>query len=1137
MESDQKETVSRLLSDWARTDSPGDPAQVLLDLVRKDLLDDFRAYRVGHTLSIGLASVVRRVLGRYVDPSLLDFESRSRFLLTVSRALRAVLVDSAERVLATDSPMPSKRPSGSGADERLVLDRGSADEVVRFDRALSALESTDQPSVRVFECRFFGGMSIAETATAIEKTQDSVQSSEMAVVLAQWGAMTPGAKVVVPDRTIYGQLAGLVGLPVGERGSAVESVVRGDTKERERLNRLLSEYESAHAWIEKLRLGFALPSLSRIIDELDTEDPLGLVGSRVSHFRVEQYVGGGGMSLVYRALDLNLAHRSVVLKFLRPEISRSRTSLERFKREATAASSLDHANIATVYEVDETRTGQFFIAMAWYDGETLDHKIERGPLPVDQVVKYGLGICGGLAAAHTGGILHRDIKPSNIIVTERGDVRLLDFGVARITGQSSLTDSGETVGTAAHMAPEQARGEEITERSDIWAIGLVLYELLTGEHPFLGPYPLATAHRICNEEPEPLGAVRPEIPAELAAIVHRCLEKDPDGRPATCAEIAAQLQRVVDAKHGQSPDTAPGAQRSSSTAVTVRRARWAAMAVGLVLVILWMVVPKGSVSSRGPMYVAVLPPIVADDADTSITQNEVSELLLELTKIVQRLVPLSDDVSLLTPDWLQTRSITTASDAEERLGASHAIESRLRRAGTSGRHELELVLVDLVRNRRLGQRRLDLTDLDAAGWTKQLLIAVSELLGLEASAETISNLAAGGTSDRAAYRYYFDARDYLLRPEDPANVTAAIRLLELAVGLDSTFGNAHAALAEAYDWRYDQNRDSTDFHRSAEAGRRAVDVSGENPAALTALGRTMLFRGLTDIAELQYRRAKDIDPLYAEAHAGLAEVYMQQGDCDRAIGSLQQALELRNGSWLYRNRLGQFYMDCDRLDEAISAFRQVTQQYPDNPWGYNNVGATLLRMGQPDEAIEWYRMATTVNPRAVQAVAQARRNIAGVYYTHDEFDQAAEEYEAALKLDSLSIEAWDQMGNAYWRTHRTGLARRAWRRVVELAGDRLRLNQRNARLLEVLTFALAKSDERDAALDAASRLEEVAEQSVSSDRTLALVYERLGMREDALRYMRKALQVESLRSGIEASIWLDSLKADSRYGDMVAALD
>jgi len=303
--------------------------------------------------------------------------------------------------------------------------------------------------------------------------------------------------------------------PPGRRGAFLEE--RCDEPEvRQRVAALLADYEAATDLFDGLADAALAPMLCELEAEAGDEgtrsaDPLDLKGTQVGRYRIEEHLGGGGMGVVYRARDLDLS-RPVALKFLPPHLAAHPEAEERFVREARAAAALDHSNIATVHEIGETEGGRRFIAMSYYDGETLKETLKDGLLPVEDVLDYAEQIAEGLARAHEAGIAHRDVKPANVMVTEGGAVKLVDFGLAQVTGQSRLTDPGRRVGTAAYMSPEQAEGDEIDARTDLWALGVVLYEMLAGERPFEGERETAVLHAILHEEPAPVGTRRSKVP-------------------------------------------------------------------------------------------------------------------------------------------------------------------------------------------------------------------------------------------------------------------------------------------------------------------------------------------------------------------------------------------------------------------------------------------------------------------------------------------------------------------------------------------------------------------------------------------------------------------------------------------------
>src|SRR5688572_13620731 len=269
-------------------------------------------------------------------------------------------------------------------------------------------------------------------------------------------------------------------------------------------------------------------------------DPL--IDSVVAQYQVLSRLGGGAMGVVYKARDLKLG-RLVALKFLPPEWSHDEHAKQRFVREAQAASSTDHANICTVHDIQTTDDGRLFIVMAFYDGQTLKQRIAEGPLPLAEALGVATQVADGLARAHAAGVVHRDIKPGNVMVTEDA-VKIVDFGLATLAGSVQLTQAGSPMGTVGYMSPEQLRGLGATPQSDVWAVGVMLYEMLAGHPPFQGAYAEALSYAIRHETPPPLRAARPEIPEEVEQLVFRALHKDPAVRFASGRELARALRQV-----------------------------------------------------------------------------------------------------------------------------------------------------------------------------------------------------------------------------------------------------------------------------------------------------------------------------------------------------------------------------------------------------------------------------------------------------------------------------------------------------------------------------------------------------------------------------------------------------------------
>jgi serine/threonine protein kinase len=281
-----------------------------------------------------------------------------------------------------------------------------------------------------------------------------------------------------------------------------------------------------------------------------------MIGKTISHYKIIEKLGEGGMGVVYKAEDIKLK-RSVALKFLPQYLTSNPESRDRFIHEAQAASALDHPNICNIHEIDEAEDGRQFIAMAYYDGDTLIKNIEHGPLKIREAIDIAINIAQGLVGAHEACIIHRDIKPANIIITKRDEVKIVDFGLAKLGGQINLTKAGSTVGTTSYMSPEQIRGGEVDNSTDIWSLGIVLYEMINGQLPFRGEYEQAIMYSIINEDPEPIMDLRADVPLELERIINKCLDKNPISRYHSAEDLIVALRRLNEDMNNFAHKSAP----------------------------------------------------------------------------------------------------------------------------------------------------------------------------------------------------------------------------------------------------------------------------------------------------------------------------------------------------------------------------------------------------------------------------------------------------------------------------------------------------------------------------------------------------------------------------------------------------
>ncbi len=575
-----------------------------------------------------------------------------------------------------------------------------------------------------------------------------------------------------------------------------------------------------------------------------------VAGQTVGHYILGDEIGRGGMGVVYRAHDPALG-RDVAVKLLPAHLHRDPERVARLRAEARAASTLDHPHVCTVFEVGEPAPtsgfGPLFVAMALYEGEALDARLERGALPVEDAAAIAHQVAMGLAAAHHKGIVHRDVKPSNVFLTAEGSpgggpcVKLLDFGVARVEG-ALLTRDGATLGTVEYAAPEQAQGD-VGPASDQWSVGVLLYEMLAGQRPFDEPYEAALLYAVLNTDPPPLAALRPETPAGLVEIAERLLEKRPADRFETMDAAAAALAPFAG---GSVQHSAPSgrAWRSARRWVRARQgwraSRWWLAAAALVSVaaaslFVWRMLPD-------ERHVAVLP-FTAAGADAE-AQAFSDGLVEQLTSGLSQLAQFEGELWVVPASEVRGQNVHSPSAAREMLGATLVVTGSVQRTG--GRVRVPLNLVDATSARQLRSTTVDVAEAQLNTLPAAVAAALEEMLDLELRPGVAR--ATAGTDSAEAFDALTQGVGFLDRSTDPADVARAVALFERALALDPGYALAHARLGEALHAPLRPR--STSAGSSAPRRRPASPLGFAPDAAAThvLLARVARLRGQTDAA-------------------------------------------------------------------------------------------------------------------------------------------------------------------------------------------------------------------------------------------------------------------------------------------------
>ena len=642
-----------------------------------------------------------------------------------------------------------------------------------------------------------------------------------------------------------------------------------------------------------------------------------MIGRTISHYRIIEKLGEGGMGVVYKAEDVTLG-RTVALKFLPPELTRDAAAKERFVQEARAASALDHPNICTIHEVSQTEDGQTFIAMAYYEGEDLKSRIERGPLKLDGALDIVVQIAQGLAKAHGQGIVHRDIKPANILITKDHLVKIVDFGLAKLAGMK-LTKTGTTLGTAQYMSPEQARGEEVDARSDIFSLGAVLYEMLTGKRAFPGEYEQATLYAIMNEDPEPVTALRSGVPMELERIVKKCLEKNPAERHQTAADLTADMQHL---RRTISPDGQSARASRRAARRPGRRARWWFWAVPVLLlaaVAISIIIAKTPSRHRPPAQesIAVLPFVdMSPERDQEYFCDGMTEELINRLSTIQGLrVPARTSAFMFKGKTDDIREIGS------KLNVRTVLEGSVRKAGNELRITAQLINVD--DGYHIWSETYDRELKDIFTIQDEISTAIVSAFKLQITSEEKQKMSERPIDNVAAYECYLKAYDKVWRFSESA-LDSADQYLQDGIAIVGDNALLYSALALVY-WQY-------------------VNVGAKQEDYITR-------------SEEYAKKALALDPDFPTAHEVLATIYKDfLGNPQEALLHYKKALAVNPNELNVLRKLAYTYIvTIGKPAAALPLMERARQVDPLEPWKYLSQGMLHFYDGQYSLALEQCR--------------------------------------------------------------------------------------------------------------------------------------------------------------------------------------
>jgi len=827
-----------------------------------------------------------------------------------------------------------------------------------------------------------------------------------------------------------------------------------------------------------------------------------------NRYEILALLGEGGMGAVYKAKDREV-ERVVALKLIRPEMASNPSILARFKQELMTAHQVTHKNVIRIYDLSEA-DGVKFITMEFVEGSDLRQLYrEQGKLPPDEAVDIIRQVCMALDAAHSAGIIHRDLKPQNIMRDKSGRILVMDFGLARSVQSEGMTQTGALLGTIEYMSPEQAMGKTLDQRSDLFAVGLIFYELLSGKMPFKAETAMASLLMRNQERAVPLADIDATVPAGLSDIVGRCLERDLERRYPSAAEIIADL----DAWQGKRPVMASIIMQVPKQPRVIPWNWLVPAATVLALSALFLAIPKtrhyllpsaatggraGILNTSLPAlsqgkFVAVMPfRVIGDQASLGYLADGLGEAVS--TKLFEL-----KDVHLTSPtETAKVDPKAPLPQVAKDLGVNLIVHGTVQ--GSSDNLRITVNLENLAEDRHWSQEFTGVAG-DLLTLEDQIFAKLVDALEAKPTDKEMAAVTAHPTENIEAYNFYLKGRNALSGTPDEKTIQAAMNFFGDALQKDPGFALAYSGLADANLQMYGQKKDKYWSERAVDAAKKAAQLNDKLPEVHFALGSAYAVTGQTVQAIAEDKRALDLAPNSDEAYRRLGNAYIANGQKDEAIKALEKAVELNSYYWYNLSALGNAYFRFGEMDKAVQAYQQVIQLEPGNPVGYSNLGAAYFTMGKYDDGIATFQKSLQIKP-----TADIYTNLGTGYFYLKRYPEALSMFEKSVEMNPEDETTMGNLADGYRIAGNTPKAQETYDKAISLGFKELRVNPRDADVAGRLALYYAKKGDTQQADVFVKRARAINPADASLIYTSAVVKTLGNQPADAVKELGVALQ-------------------------------